>query len=114
MSYLKYNDQRSVRVSAAVFFTGLILSLYLAAVIFTNSGRVVSDRVAKLNPNTACAGELAELPSISGKKAQAIIDYRVSVNAGKAFENADDLEKVKGIGKKTVEKIRPWIEFNTD
>jgi hypothetical protein len=32
----------------------------------------------------------------------------------KAFENAGDLEKVKGIGEKTVEKIKEWLEFNND
>ena len=111
MSYLKDENRESVRALAAVFFTGLILSLCFAGPALKSSGQITSDRVAKLNPNIAAAGELAELPSIGPKKAQAIIDYRVSTNKEKAFEGTSDLEKVKGIGKKTVEKIKQWIVF---
>jgi comEA protein len=109
MSYLKNENRESTRALTAVFFAGLILSLCFAGPAFKSFKQITPDRVAKLNPNIAAAGELAELPSIGPKKAQAIIDYRAGTSA---FENADDLEKVKGIGKKTIEKIKPWLEFN--
>lgn len=114
MGYLNKDVQRSVNVQAAVFFAGLFLSLCFAAVILACSGRIDSEEVAKLNPNIAHIAELAQLPSMSSKKAQAIVDYRTSTNKEKPFAGADDLKKVKGIGEKTIEKIRPWIEFNTD
>lgn len=56
-----------------------------------------------VNLNTAGLANLCTLPGIGEVKAQAIIDYR-SEN-GK-FQTIDDIVKVKGIGAKTLEKIR--------
>lgn len=50
--------------------------------------------------NTADKKELSGLNGIGDKKAEAIITYRNT----KCFSNVDELVKVKGIGKKTVEK----------
>ncbi len=60
----------------------------------------------KINVNAATLKELITLPGIGRKKAGAIIAYRTE--NGK-FGSIDDLRKVEGIGKKTLEKIRPYI-----
>jgi comEA protein len=58
-----------------------------------------------VNINTASAKELDALPGIGEVLAQRIIDYR---NANGPFQSVDDLIKVKGIGEKTLEKIKPY------
>jgi comEA protein len=58
-----------------------------------------------ININTASAKELDALPGIGEVLAQRIIDYR---NANGPFQSVDDLVKVKGIGEKTLEKIKPY------
>ena len=50
--------------------------------------------------NTAGKKELITLSGIGAKKAEAIIEYR-KVDC---FKSIEELAKVKGIGKKTVEK----------
>jgi len=55
------------------------------------------------------------LPGIGISRAGAIVAYRENIaeqNTGMpAFENPNDLQKVKGIGPKTVENISEWLKF---
>ncbi len=60
-----------------------------------------------VNINTADAATLArELNGVGISKAALIVEYRESHGA---FKTADDLAKVKGIGKMTIEKNRENI-----
>jgi len=61
---------------------------------------------ASININTASEIELQKLPRIGPKIAKRIIDYRE--NTGE-FKSINDLQKVKGIGKKTFEKLAVYI-----
>lgn len=71
---------------------------------------VLADRV---NPNTAPAASLMRLPDIGPSRAAAIVQYRqqFAKEEKPVFQTPVDLEKVKGIGPKTVEKIKPWLYF---
>ena len=55
---------------------------------------------ASVDINTASAKELTTLKGIGKAKAEAILRYRQE----HCFESIEDLTKVKGIGKKIVEK----------
>lgn len=61
----------------------------------------------KVDPNTATRDELMSLPGIGETKALAIIQAR---EEGK-YRAADDLTRVSGIGKKTVQGLREFLKF---
>ena len=61
---------------------------------------------ASININSASEKELQKLPQIGPSKAKLIIEYR---KANGKFNNIDELIKIKGIGQKTLEKLKPFI-----
>ena len=69
----------------------------------------------RINPNFAPSASLVRLPGIGLSKAEAIVAYREQIIGcdGKvvAFTEANDLQKVKGIGPKTVEKLKSVLRF---
>lgn len=76
-------------------FLGVVLAFFLVGVAF-----------AEVNLNTATAKELAKLPCVGPKIAQAIVEYR---NTHGPFKSVEELLNVKGIGRKRLERIRPLI-----
>ncbi len=62
---------------------------------------------SKIKLSTATQAELESLPKIGPTKARAIIEYRNKFG----FKTINDLNKVKGIGPKTVEILRPLVEL---
>jgi len=70
---------------------------------------------SRINPNVAPIESLIRLPGIGVSRARAIVDYRNkfgdknSVNA--VFLSCNDLQKIKGIGPKTVQNLSGWLKF---
>jgi competence protein ComEA len=56
-----------------------------------------------VNINTAAPDELELLPGVGPAKARLIVEYR----AKHAFRTVEELARVKGIGPRTVRKLRP-------
>ena len=69
----------------------------------------------RINPNDAPIESLIRLPGLGIGRAGAIVAYRKDFNGkdggSPAFQNCDDLQKIKGIGPKTAQNISELLKF---
>ncbi|WP_230409120.1 ComEA family DNA-binding protein [Zooshikella harenae] len=90
------------------FLTCIVMVFALATASFS----FADDEAAVLqsiNINTATVEQIADvLVGVGPSKAQAIVDYREEFGA---FGSLDEVEQVKGIGKKTLDKNKEKISF---
>jgi competence protein ComEA len=98
-------DRGSALVLATLALAGA--GVLLAA---RGSGRAPADVAAPplltgapLDVNVATARELAELPGIGDDVAAAIV-------AGRPYRSLDELDRVPGVGRKTIERLRPYVD----
>lgn len=86
-----------------------IIRTFTAAVVMIISSAATAGPV---NVNTADAKTIAkELQGIGATKAEMIVAYR---EQNGPFKSANDLRKIKGIGKRTIDKNRQDILVDTE
>ena len=82
----------------------------LLALIVLTAGTVVplsaAERADPIDLNRATAQDLIQLPGVGEAIAKRIVDFREQHGP---FKRVEDLMKVKGIGEKSLEKIRPYV-----
>ena len=61
-----------------------------------------------VNINDATAEQLERLPGIGPSRAQAIVNFRKT----HPFKRIEDLQRIKGLGKKTWNRLRPLIALS--
>lgn len=81
------------------------ISLVLLALMFLAGPAFATSKSEPVNINKASVEQLAELPYIGPKRATLIVERRQQ----KPFQSIDELLEIKGIGDKTLEKIRPHV-----
>lgn len=69
---------------------------------------IIEEEMKQISINLASVEELEVLPGIGPGLAQRIIEYR---EKNGAFRKIEDLKKVKGVGEKLFEKIKPYIKL---
>lgn len=106
-------DQKSVNLAqkltdeAVVYVASQGENISVVASTTASSAISPNDSQSSLvNLNTATEADLQTISGIGAKRAADIIAYR-EANGG--FKSVDDLNKVSGIGDKTMETIRPYV-----
>jgi len=115
---MKHTGQN--RIQSFAFVISVCLAVCFSFGFISNFerdlGRCEVELESRINPNHAPIESLIRLPGLGIGRAGAIVAYRENFNeknAGNpAYQNCNDLQKVKGIGSKTVQNISEWLRFN--
>lgn len=81
-------------------------ALVMTQIETIEAGEPLPSAIVQIEINSANAAQLDLLPAIGPKLALRIVEDRV---ANGRFETFNDLDRVHGIGPKTLEKIRPRV-----
>lgn len=117
-------DERNIIIFFVVFLViGLVVLNVknISSVLEADSTSTVQDSIKKvvekshepmmININSADIETLAELPGIGPSKAQAIYEYKTEQGS---LCSLIELTNIKGIGKKTLAKLLPYLEMIGD
>lgn len=107
------------RIRSFAFIISVCICVLFSLVFISGFGNVEQsckiELESRINPNDALAASLIRLPGIGVSRAQAIVAYREEFSKkdgnNPAFRNCDDLQKVKGIGPKTIQNMSEWLKF---
>ncbi len=107
------------RIQSFAFVIAALMSFLLAG-YFVVSGLPEVEKICRIqlderiNPNDASAASLRRLPGMGITRAGAVVAYRESFaeeEDSPAFQDANDLQNVKGIGPKTIKNTSQWLKF---
>ena len=78
-------------------------------------GPTANQLADRIDPNMATVAELAAIPTLGEKRAEAIVEYRqqysVRHHGHVAFTSLSNLEQISGIGAATAETLEPYLIF---
>ncbi len=109
--------QKSIQSFAFVISvcSAVCFSLVFVSEFVRSSQSYEIELEGRINPNDAPIESLVRLPGIGVSRAGAIVAYRENFGGkdggNPAFRGCNDLQKVKGIGPKTVQNISEWLKF---
>jgi len=83
----------------------LVAVILIAALFASITASAAESSEGTININTATSLQLSYLPGIGPSKAEAIISHR----SKRPFKKVEDLMRIKGIGRKTFKKLRPYL-----
>lgn len=86
----------------------MLMLLTTAVVVVAAEG---NSEKGVVNINTASAEQLQLLPRVGPALAERIIEFR---DANGPFQRVDELVAVRGIGEKSLEKLRPYVVTKGD
>lgn len=106
---------RAVAERAALSGAALLLASALAGIVANGAADRTPpgmERAAlRLDLNSASRAELMLLPDVGEVLADAIIAERETTDGQPAFQSPADVDRVRGVGPRRIEKLRPHLRF---
>jgi len=88
------------------FLRSFLCSSLLAGALLSSTAAFAAPELSgQINLNTASQEQLELLPGVGPAIAKKVVDYR----AQKPFEDPTHLMRIKGIGRKTFAKLKPYL-----
>ncbi len=107
-AFQKALEARQQRTAVEARTKRLLFIIGAAALVFAVIFMLWRSGNKLINPNSATREQLMSLPEVGPEIADRILKLR-------PFTDANDLEKrVPGIGPKSLEKMKPLLDFNND
>ena len=101
---------RSTPATPTLVVGALIMGLMLCALAGTaGAADNAAEASTPIDLNRADVKQLMEIPGIGEVTAQRIVEFREKHGP---FGRVEDLLKVKGIGEKSFEKLRPYVKVS--
>lgn len=92
-------------VLAGIPILGASVVITLIILLLLSSQLAAAEPPATVDLNRATVAQLVELPGIGVTRARDIIQYRLK----HAFERPSDILRVRGIGRRTYLKLKPFL-----
>ena len=119
-NYIRHSEASQNRIQSFAFVISVSVCALLCTGFAVSSFEAVRQSSVieldeRINPNEAPVSSMVRLPGIGISRAEAIAAYRNNFSkedsSSQTFGNCDDLQKIKGIGPKTVLNISKWLTF---
>ena len=97
---------RAMRVLSAALLCAVLAATGAGAAPDAAKTAPAAARPGAVDLNSASEDQLQEVPGIGPSLAKKIVDFR---KENGPFKSVDDLLKVRGVGEKSLEKLRPHL-----
>jgi competence protein ComEA len=97
---------RAMRVLSAALLCGALAAAGVTAAPEAAKAAPAAARTGAVDLNSASEDQPQEVPGIGPSLAKKIVDFR---KENGPFKSVDDLLKVRGVGEKSLEKLRPHL-----
>jgi DNA uptake protein ComE-like DNA-binding protein len=109
---VELKDKQCEGLYVSVALCWIMIGVFVVDYVAGQMGKPEIAVCDSVNPNSAPLESMVRLPGVGPATAISIIEYRKDTPDDKeAFTRPADLQGIKGIGPKTVEKIEPWLSF---
>jgi competence protein ComEA len=105
---------QSNRRHVAIVSFALFMAIIICNGTYAGSGSAASEEAAEpraVDLNSASVEQLTTVPGIGDATARRIVEWREEHGP---FRRVEDLMKVKGIGEKSLEKLRPHVTVDPE